>query len=132
MTAAHNSTRADRNRRVAGAFLLVGSRRLRVNTEWNLMSAAASDVGGSGEAPVERFDELIARLRNLVDKLESGNLPLEEGLRYFEEGMALCRKGAAILDGAEKRVELLLTNPGGDVRPVPFEATGAPGRDEAG
>ncbi len=60
-----------------------------------------------------RFDDILARLRALVERLESGNLPLEEGLRYFEEGMDLCRQGAAVLDKAEKRVEVLLSTAGG-------------------
>jgi exodeoxyribonuclease VII small subunit len=56
-----------------------------------------------------RFDEILARLRVLVERLEGGNLPLEEGLACFEEGMQLCGRGADLLDQAEKRVEVLLT-----------------------
>jgi exodeoxyribonuclease VII small subunit len=55
-----------------------------------------------------RFDEILARLRVLVERLEGGNLPLEEGLACFEEGMQLCGRGADLLDQAEKRVEVLL------------------------
>jgi exodeoxyribonuclease VII small subunit len=64
------------------------------------------------ETPPERFEEILTRLRGLVDRLEGGNLPLEESLRAFEEGMELCRRGTAILDGAEKKVEMLLGNAG--------------------
>ncbi len=64
------------------------------------------------EAPPERFEEILARLRALVDRLEGGNLPLEESLRAFEDGMDLCRRGTAILDGAEKKVEMLLGGAG--------------------
>jgi len=69
-----------------------------------------------------RFDDILARLRLLVERLESGNLPLEEGLRYFEEGMELCRQGAAVLDKAEKRVEVLLTNTGENPTTAPLDA----------
>jgi exodeoxyribonuclease VII small subunit len=55
-----------------------------------------------------RFDDILSRLRALVERLESGNLALEDSLRYFEEGMELCRQGATVLDKAEKRVEVLL------------------------
>jgi exodeoxyribonuclease VII small subunit len=79
-------------------------------------------------ATPERFDEILTRLRSLVDRLEGGNLPLEDGLRCFEEGMELCRKGGEILDRAEKRVEVLLSTAGGQARTAPFDA-GA-GRDE--
>jgi exodeoxyribonuclease VII small subunit len=63
----------------------------------------AADTAGS-----ERFEEILGRLRGLVDRLEGGNLPLEESLRAFEEGMELCRRGTVILDAAEKKVETLL------------------------
>lgn len=55
-----------------------------------------------------RFDEILARLRVLVERLEGGSLPLEEGLACFEEGVQLCGRGADLLDQAERRVEVLL------------------------
>ena len=60
-----------------------------------------------------RFDEILARLRVLVERLEGGNLPLEEGLACFEEGIRLCGRGAELLDQAEKRVEVLLATDDG-------------------
>src|SRR3954468_15095250 len=90
---------------------------------------------GEPVAP-ERFDELLGRLRGLVEKLEGGHVTLEDGLRCFEEGMTLCRKGAEILDRAERRVEVLLSSGAGNhanspspPRTAPFEASPAP-RDE--
>ena len=78
------------------------------------------------KASPERFDEILVRLRGLVERLEGGNLPLEDGLRFFEEGMELCKRGAEILDKAEKRVEILLSTAGGQPRTAPFDAeTGA-------
>jgi exodeoxyribonuclease VII small subunit len=68
-----------------------------------------TELSGSGVAP-ERFEDILVRLRGLVERLEGGNLPLEESLRAFEEGMELCRRGTTILDGAEKKVETLLGN----------------------
>ena len=77
----------------------------------------------SAEPAPERFEEILARLRALVERLEGGNLPLEESLKSFEEGMELCQRGAAILDGAEKKVEMLLSGSGagGAPRTAPFE-----------
>lgn len=72
------------------------------------MPNPASPTTDAG-APPERFEEILGRLRALVDRLEGGNLPLEDSLRSFEEGMELCKRGAAILDGAERKVELLLS-----------------------
>jgi exodeoxyribonuclease VII small subunit len=74
------------------------------------------------KAQPERFDEILVRLRSLVERLEGGNLPLEDGLRFFEEGMDLCRRGADILDKAEKRVEVLLSTTGGNARTAVFDA----------
>jgi exodeoxyribonuclease VII small subunit len=84
--------------------------------------ASAARGATNQETAPERFDDLLVRLRALVDKLESGNLPLEDGLRFFEQGIALCRRGAEILDAAEKRVEVLLAAPAdGPARTAPFE-----------
>jgi exodeoxyribonuclease VII small subunit len=68
-----------------------------------------------------KFDEILARLRSLVERLEGGNLPLEDGLACFEEGMQLCGRGAALLDQAEKRVEVLLSTTGDSPRTAPLD-----------
>ena len=76
-------------------------------------------TGSADGAAPERFEDLLGRLRALVERLEGGNLPLEDSLRAFEEGMELCRRGATILDGAEKKVEMLLGAAG--AAPAPCE-----------
>jgi exodeoxyribonuclease VII small subunit len=73
--------------------------------------------------PEEGFDQVLERLRGLVEKLEHGTVTLEEALRTFEEGVALARRGHAILDSAEKRVELLVRGPEGEAV-VPFRTGG--------
>lgn len=80
-----------------------------------------------GEIDGLGFDEVIARLRAVVDRLEQGNLGLEESLRAYEEGVGLARRGHVLLDGAEKRVELLVrARPGAEptVAPLDPEAEG--------
>ena len=81
-------------------------------------STGAGEAGGDTQP--ERFEDLLGRLRGLVDRLESGNLPLEESLKAFEEGMELCKRGGVILDGAEKKVEMLLGGGGGGAATAPF------------
>jgi exodeoxyribonuclease VII small subunit len=66
----------------------------------------------SASAPPERtFEQLMERLRVVVEKLETGQLPLEEALKVFEEGVVLARHGHGLLEAAEKRVELLVRGP---------------------
>jgi exodeoxyribonuclease VII small subunit len=67
----------------------------------------------------EGFDQVYLKLKALVEKLEQGSLSLEDSLRTFEEGVALARRGHAILDAAEKRVEILVRGPEGETV-VPF------------
>lgn len=88
-------------------------------------------LGGGLDAPApERFDDILTRLRALVDRLESGNLSLEDSLRSFEEGMELCRRGAGILDEAEKRVEVLLGGPASAPRTAPLDTPPAERDDD--
>jgi exodeoxyribonuclease VII small subunit len=70
-------------------------------------------------AEQDGFDQLLERLKSIVDRMEHGNLALEESLRTFEEGIALARRGHAVLDAAEKRVEMLVRGPEGETV-VPF------------
>lgn len=57
------------------------------------------------------FDQLLLQLRQIVERLETGSLGLEDALKAFEEGVKLSRQGAALLDAAEHRVEILLRDP---------------------
>jgi exodeoxyribonuclease VII small subunit len=58
------------------------------------------------------FEEVLARLQEVVESLETGDLPLERSLAIFEEGVRLSRLGARRLDEAESRVEELLSGEG--------------------
>ena len=54
------------------------------------------------------FEDALKRLTAIVERLESGDLSLEQSLALFEEGTRLSRSSQAQLDAAEKRVEELL------------------------
>ena len=54
------------------------------------------------------FEDGIRRLGEIVEKLESGELPLEASLTLFEEGVKLARVAQERLDAADKRIEELL------------------------
>ncbi|MBF0462751.1 MAG: exodeoxyribonuclease VII small subunit [Magnetococcales bacterium] len=50
------------------------------------------------------FEQSLARLEEVAQHLERGDLPLEEGLALFEEGMQLARHCQDRLDAAETRI----------------------------
>lgn len=71
------------------------------------------------------FEEAVKRLSEIVQKLERGDLPLEESLMLFEEGVNLSRASQEKLDTAQKRVEELLGfDREGKARTAPFETRG--------
>ncbi len=65
-----------------------------------------------------KFEEALAKLEEIVKRMESGELTLDESLEAFEEGVRLSRLCAERLDEAERRVEALLkTAEGFEIRP---------------
>jgi len=53
------------------------------------------------------FEQALAALNRLVERLESGRLSLEESVAAFEAGVLLTRRCEALLDGAEQRLQTL-------------------------
>lgn len=53
------------------------------------------------------FEESLGELEALVERMESGDLSLEESLSAFERGIALTRSCQQALQAAEQRVEIL-------------------------
>jgi exodeoxyribonuclease VII small subunit len=53
------------------------------------------------------FEESLQQLTELVEKLESGQLLLEESVAAFETGVQLSRHCEALLDHAEQRLQIL-------------------------
>lgn len=54
------------------------------------------------------FEEQLKTLEGVVERLEKGDLPLEESLALFEQGVALSDACKKELDAAEGRVQVLL------------------------
>ncbi len=67
------------------------------------------------------FEKALQELENLVDKMEEGDMSLEESLKQFERGVALTRSCQKALADAEQKVQILLKNAGKDEL-APFEA----------
>lgn len=70
--------------------------------------------------PKQTFEGALKRLEQIVEALESGDLPLEKAINKFEEGVQLSRLCTKRLDETEKRVEILLRNEAGDRVAEPF------------
>lgn len=65
------------------------------------------------------FETALEKLEGLVEKLEKGNLTLDESLETFEQGMKFARVCSQKLSKAESRIEqLVLEN--GELRAKPF------------
>jgi len=62
------------------------------------------------------YDKAFAEFRAVVEKLESGNLPLEESIALFEQGVLLQRRCERMLSEAELRFQRLVESAGGKVR----------------
>ncbi|MBU0551476.1 exodeoxyribonuclease VII small subunit [Myxococcota bacterium] len=60
-----------------------------------------------------RFEDVLAELRRLVERLEGGQLALDEALGLYERGVALSRHGHQLLEGVERRIEILRAGPEG-------------------
>ena len=67
------------------------------------------------------FEQALGELEAVVERLEHGDLPLEEALQQFERGIELTRGCQASLKQAEQRVEVLLAKTP-DATPDPFDA----------
>jgi exodeoxyribonuclease VII small subunit len=51
------------------------------------------------------FEEAIGQLKEIVGKIEQGEIPLQDSLEQYEQGMALIKHCRGILQKAEKRIE---------------------------
>ena len=70
------------------------------------------------------FEASLTRLEEIVQKMESGDLPLEEALNLFEEGTALVKSAGKLLDDAELKVVQLMKGPEGAPVEMEFEHHG--------
>ena len=67
------------------------------------------------------FENSLDRLEEIVQELQSAELPLETRLKRFEEGVALVRECKKALEGATKKVEVLSKSSGGKLETKLFD-----------
>jgi len=60
----------------------------------------------------ENFEDSMKKLEEIVTELENGNLNLDESVKKFEEGMKVAKQCNTILEGAEKKITILLEKDG--------------------
>jgi exodeoxyribonuclease VII small subunit len=68
------------------------------------------------------FEESLKKLETIVEKLEQGDLPLEDSLKLFEEGVSLSAACKTELDAAEGKVQILIKQRDGSLKAEPFPA----------
>ena len=67
------------------------------------------------------FETALQRLEAIVEEMQSTDLPLDARLKRFEEGVALVRECAKQLEGAAKKVEVLVKSSGGKLESRLFD-----------
>jgi exodeoxyribonuclease VII small subunit len=68
------------------------------------------------------FEESLKKLEAIVDQLEKGDLALEDSLKLFEEGVGLSAACKTELDSAEGKVQMLVRQRDGSLKPQAFLA----------
>ena len=64
------------------------------------------------------FDRALTEFKAVVEKLEAGNLPLEESISLFEQGVLLQTRCERLLNEAELRFQRLVDATGGQLRTI--------------
>ncbi len=67
------------------------------------------------------FEEAMGELEEIVQKLEEGELPLEESIKYFQKGVQLSRYCRMKLDEIEMKITILIEEENGNVREEIFK-----------
>jgi len=75
--------------------------------------------GGKQKMPKMTFEQSMNKLEQIVQELESGDLPLEKAMTKFEEGIQLSKLCNEKLDETEKKVTLLMQDNQGNIEEKP-------------
>jgi exodeoxyribonuclease VII small subunit len=67
------------------------------------------------------FEQRLAQLETIVERLEQGELPLDEAVRLFEQGMHLSESCKKELNEAEGRIQVLIERAGGSMQAQELE-----------
>jgi exodeoxyribonuclease VII small subunit len=67
--------------------------------------------------PKTTFEDALQELEDVADKLEGGELGLDDSIKEFEKGIKLARFCQQKLEEAERKIEILQKGSGGEVKP---------------
>ena len=84
----------------------------KVNPVQKRGAAKPKSAPESDAEPAISFEEALANLEKIIDRIESGKVGLEESIGEYERGVAMLKRCRAILDRAEQRVAELTSAPG--------------------
>ena len=101
----------------------IGGRRVR---RWYTAASVQAQAAGMAADPAPSFEQTLAELEALVERLEGGEISLEESLADFERGMAMALGLREQLDRAELRIRKVLEQGAAGAEP----AAAAPAADE--
>ena len=65
----------------------------------------------------QTFEQALEKLEGIVERIESGQIGLEESIAEYEKGIKLIKQCRSILDAAEKKIQLLTKGEGGGLVP---------------
>jgi exodeoxyribonuclease VII small subunit len=71
------------------------------------------------------FEEQLTALEAVVERLERGELTLDESVRLFEEGIKLSNACKKELEAAEGRIQMLVEQGNGETRVVELDVDAA-------
>ncbi len=67
------------------------------------------------------FEESLGELESIAQKMEKGDLSLEDAISEFEKGITLSKECTKKLEEAEKKINILIKNENGEVDEENFE-----------
>jgi exodeoxyribonuclease VII small subunit len=80
---------------------------------------------GTSDISQMSFEEALRALEDVVRRLESGEVPLDDSIDLYEQGEKLRQHCQARLDAAQARIEKIVAGPDGKVQSAePFDAAG--------
>ncbi len=91
------------------------------NRKTNAGGPPAQAAESAPEEPTAKFEDQLAELEAIVERIDAGELSLEDSIANFERGVALVRSLNRRLDEADRRVEALTRGPDGELLTEPLD-----------